>query len=796
MNCGCANAPSLNLSATSRSICGTAPVTVSGNTFSNATQVTITENGAGSVNASTAGSSPFSFTYTPAAGDAGNTVIITVTTDNPSGAPCEAAVATYSLTVNEEPVAPAAGTITQPTCSTPTGSVILTGLPSGSWTIEPGNITGTGSNRTITGLNPGTYNFTVTNAAGCISEASDNIVINTVPGAPSAPAIGAITQPTCATPTGSVTLSGLPAGNWTINPGNIAGTGSGTTITGLVSGTHNFTVTDAAGCTSSLSSNVVINTVALVTPTFTQIGPLLQNSVPPALPLVSTNSITGTWNPAAINTTNIGNITYTFTPDGGQCATTTTMTITVTAPGLTITKTATETGFSAIGDIIHYTIVVTNSGSIALSNIIVTDPLTGLNQTIATLASGANRTINTTHTIVQNDLNAGRVDNTATASYIYGGTPYSISANETVNINQLPSLSITKNATESSYTAVGNVLHYTITIRNTGTVTLTSIAVTDPLTGLNQTIATLAPAASSTISTTYSIVQNDINTGAVNNTARAVYTYGGTSHTVTASESVSSNQNPALTITKTATEASYASVGTVLHYTIVVRNTGNVTLTNIAVTDPLTGLNQTIATLAPAASSTISTTYSIVQNDINTGAVNNTARAVYTYGGTSHTVTASESVSSNQNPALTITKTATEASYASVGTVLHYTIVVRNTGNVTLTNIAVTDPLTGLNQTIATLAPAASSTINTTYTTTQNDINAGVVNNTARAVYSFSGTSYTRTASESVTGSQNPGISITKSAAESTFSTAGTILHFTLIIRNTGNVTLANIVSY
>ncbi len=117
VNCGCANAPSLNLSATSRSICGTAPVTVSGNTFSNASEVTITENGAGSVNASTAGSSPFSFTYTPAAGDAGNTVIITITTDNPSGAPCEAAVATYSLTVNEEPVAPVAGTITQPSCS-------------------------------------------------------------------------------------------------------------------------------------------------------------------------------------------------------------------------------------------------------------------------------------------------------------------------------------------------------------------------------------------------------------------------------------------------------------------------------------------------------------------------------------------------------------------------------------------------------------------------------------------------------------------------------------------------------
>ena len=247
VNCGCANAPSLNLSATSRSICGTAPVTVSGNTFSNATQVTITEDGAGSVNASTAGSSPFSFTYTPAAGDAGNTVIITVTTDNPSGAPCEAAVATYSLTVNEEPVAPVAGTITQPSCTENTGSVILTGLPAtGTWTIEPGTITGTGNSRTITGLNPGTYNFTVTNAAGCISEASDNIVINDQPETPSAP----VHTIDCTTGSADVTVTS-PLGTgfeYSIDGGSYQ---SGVTFNSVVNGSHVISVINAAGCTAT-----------------------------------------------------------------------------------------------------------------------------------------------------------------------------------------------------------------------------------------------------------------------------------------------------------------------------------------------------------------------------------------------------------------------------------------------------------------------------------------------------------------------------------------------------------------
>ena len=70
---------------------------------------------------------------------------------------------------------------------------------------------------------PGTYAFTVTNAAGCTSSASANVVITAAPGSPAAPTVGTITQPTCAVVTGSVVLSGLPAGNWTINPGAITG---------------------------------------------------------------------------------------------------------------------------------------------------------------------------------------------------------------------------------------------------------------------------------------------------------------------------------------------------------------------------------------------------------------------------------------------------------------------------------------------------------------------------------------------------------------------------------------------
>ena len=191
----CVNGPTITLSGTSGSTCGTSPVTITGNTFGgSATKVSITENGNGSVSPASSTSSPFSFTYTPKNGDLGKMVTITVTSNNPSGTPCTAAKATYTLSVNSNVTAPKVGTITKPTCTVPTGSVFLSSLPSkGIWTITrtPGQVisSGTGTSVTITGIPPGTYTFTVTNSAGCISPASSNVVISSIPGLPASPTV-------------------------------------------------------------------------------------------------------------------------------------------------------------------------------------------------------------------------------------------------------------------------------------------------------------------------------------------------------------------------------------------------------------------------------------------------------------------------------------------------------------------------------------------------------------------------------------------------------------------------------
>ncbi len=97
-------------------------------------------------------------------------------------------VASSSITINAAPGTPStptAGTIVQPTCNTPTGSIDIGGMPSsGTWTltqISGGTSTGTGTHAPVQGLAPGTYSFTVTNESGCTSLPLTGVVINAVP---------------------------------------------------------------------------------------------------------------------------------------------------------------------------------------------------------------------------------------------------------------------------------------------------------------------------------------------------------------------------------------------------------------------------------------------------------------------------------------------------------------------------------------------------------------------------------------------------------------------------------------
>jgi gliding motility-associated-like protein len=129
--------------------------------------------------------------------------------------------------------------------------------------------------------------------------------------------------------------SAAPALPLTSNNG-INGTWNPAAINTSTGGKATYTFTPAAGqCAATATMEVTVKDQ--ITPVFTSIGPLCQNSAAPNLPLTSNNGITGTWSPALINTASAGQTVYTFTPAKNECAGATTSNIVVNAIQSSIT---------------------------------------------------------------------------------------------------------------------------------------------------------------------------------------------------------------------------------------------------------------------------------------------------------------------------------------------------------------------------------------------------------------------------------------------------------------------------
>ncbi len=444
-------------------------------------------------------------------------------------------------------------------------------------------------------------------------------------------------------------------------------------------------------------------------------------------------------------------------------------------PALDVTKTASPSGYDSVGDVITYTITVANTGNVALTDVVVTDPLTGLSDTIPSLAPGASQLYTQTYAVTQADLDAGSVPNTASASGLdQDGDPVGDTDDETVTAVKNASIVLSKTANQASYAVVGDVLTYTLTVANTGNVTLYNVTVSDPdavVTG--GPLASLAPGVtdSTTFSASYTVTQADIDAGSFTNTAAvAAEDPDGEPVSDTDAELVSGPvPGPSLALVKSANPVVYTAVGQTISYSYLVANNGNVTLywPFAVVDDKIASVDcsSAPASLAPGGSFTCTGVYTVTQADMNAGSVVNTAVATGEDGSGNPVTSApdDETVTAVQTPSLSVTKTASPSSYDSVGDVITYTIVVLNTGNVTLTNVSVTDPLTGLAANIASLAPGASQTYTQTHTVTQSDLNAGSVVNTASATGTPpSGPPVGDTDDETVTAVQTPSLSVTK----------------------------------
>ncbi|MCW2865487.1 MAG: hypothetical protein JWP48_7195 [Actinoallomurus sp.] len=452
-------------------------------------------------------------------------------------------------------------------------------------------------------------------------------------------------------------------------------------------------------------------------------------------------------------------------PDGGTDPACTAR-VTVLVPELTITKTA-GSPTTVAGGTVTYTVTVANTGETPYTGAAFTDDLSGVLDDAAygndgsassgavsyaaptlswsgNLAVGATATITYTVTVHSPDTGNGVLTNTAVSGTTgsncpAGGTDTRCAA--TVRVSQL----LLQQSYAESSTTPGSVVHLTATFTNTGQTPYTGISVFASSAGVvDDAIPNGDQVASSgtlVLNSTGITWTGDIPVGGVVTITGSLTVRnpdpgdkvltgtlvssapgnncpsGGTDPRCTATSTV---LLPALSFTKTADTATQVPGG-VVHYTIVIQNTGQTPYTGATATDDLSGVltdaaygNDASATsgtvsytsptlswigdLAVGASTTI--TYSVTIDDPDDDGSKSLVNRVSSseVGSTCPPGSGNPSCLVNVTvltPALTIVKSAGQST-ATGGNTVSYSVTVTNTGQTAYTGATFTDDLTGV----------------------------------------------------------------------------------------------------
>jgi len=449
-------------------------------------------------------------------------------------------------------------------------------------------------------------------------------------------AAGDVTWTLTAKNTGSAKLTGVKITDATMSNGGDV-TVSACTLNGT-------TVDPAAGF------DMAANDIATCTATYT----VTSDDITAGQQLTNTASAAGT------------------APDGSNVAAPD-ATATVDVASLTLTKDPTSQTVSAAGDV-TWTLTATNTGSVALHNVIVSDSTMSNGGAVTVsgcaingtdvdnsngfdMAVGDVVTCTATYTVTSDDITAGQqLTNTAQANGTTTTDPNDpanvpVASNQATATVDIASLSLVKSASTATLPQVGKTITYTFTVTNTGSTTLTNIAVNDSMLSAegvtpNCLVTSLVPqvdpnnpaAGSSTTCTgNYTVKATDLNTGSVLNTATA-------SGTDSAGDVINSSPAsalvvgaPAVTINKSVTPTQMPGVGGTVTYTFTVQNTGTAPLYDLQISDDTFSVTNDDATctpillgakLLPGQTTTCTGLYTIQQADVNAGKILNTATAI------------------------------------------------------------------------------------------------------------------------------------------------------------------------
>ena len=448
------------------------------------------------------------------------------------------------------------------------------------------------------------------------------------------------------------------------------------------------------------SSTVSIGDTLTYTITVTNSGNIDQNNV-----VVTDNLITPSTNTCATvavgaTCTLTGDYTVTMADEGGDIVNTasaesdevtTPVADTVTTPvvpavhSLSLIKSepvnADEDGSETVtvGDTLTYTIIATNTGNAAQTNVVLTDNLiTPSTNTCSTVAVGATCVLTGDYTVKAADVNAG-TDLVNTASVVSDdvttpvtdtvSTPTAITpilaSNDNaglVNVGETNALNLFDGDTVNGVPAGPSNVAITLPA---GSVVPTALTF-DPLTGI---VGVSESAQAGTYSFEYQICEVANPT----NCTTAIATV-----TVAPAPSLILDKSD-LVLSTDADGSSTVPLDDVLTYTITATNTGNAPQTNLVVTDNLITPSTTTCALVAANDTCVLTgTYTVTAADVTAGQIDNTASVVSDEITTPITDEVSTPVELFARTPLSIMKTVRNTN-VQIGDLVPYTITVTNT---------------------------------------------------------------------------------------------------------------------
>ena len=183
----------------------------------------------------------------------------------------------------------------------------------------------------------------------------------------------------------------------------------------------------------------------------------------------------------------------------------------------TVTKTVDKTTYEKAGDVLTYTVVVTNTGEKDLTGLTISDDKTTFeNPTFDLRLKEKTKTFTYTYTVTENDVIAKKVENTA--SVTDGKTTKTSSTTSTL-VEKNAAFTITKTVDKKTYEKVGEVLTYTVVVTNTGQKKLEKLTISDTKVELNIEQFDLEVGASREFTYEYTVKDSDVEAKEIKNTA-------------------------------------------------------------------------------------------------------------------------------------------------------------------------------------------------------------------------------------------------------------------------------------